>query len=443
MKQVKIFDQIDMEQHSDAWKQRFNPEVSYYGGKGAAFSPGVQAQVSAYGTGGTGEMPAYAVLHGSFVPYQFTGWMDESRSIHETGYIGDWSWLNKMILSGPDSIKCLEQSTINGYRKFPVGKGRHIISITPNGKMIGDGIAFRLAEDKFMLTGGTMVAEGKMINTTGCDVEIEDVTEKYFNYHVQGPNSKATLEKLTGEDFTDLKFIWFKKTEIQGIEVMIYRGGMSGELGYELFGDASYGSVIWKAVVEAGKEFGMRQLGYRTLMLNHLQAFFPTIWIDFVPSIVPGADIMYRSPVDYGWGNLIDKSRDFPGKDILVKEMEHPARKSVTLEWDKDDCITIYSSLFDAEEPFEQMPMPVSVSEPGGPAAPFLTIWSEDGKMIGTTTNRGYSYQFRKVISLAVIDVKYTEPGTNVYVLYGNEGERQMKVHAKVAPVPYKTDSRK
>ena len=65
--------------------------------------------------------------------------MDECNAISKTGYIGDWSWLNKYRITGPDVIKCMEQGTINGYKKFPVGKGRHIVSVLPNGKMMGDG----------------------------------------------------------------------------------------------------------------------------------------------------------------------------------------------------------------------------------------------------------------------------------------------------------------
>ena len=80
------------------------------------------------------------------------------------------------------------------------------------------------------------------------------------------------------------------------------------------------GSVIWHEVAEAGKEFGLRQLGMRSLMLNHLQAYFPTIWVDFIPAVVPGAEALHRSPVDFGWEHLVDKTRDFPGKDAVLEE---------------------------------------------------------------------------------------------------------------------------
>ena len=61
------------------------------------------------------------------------------------------------------------------------------------------------------------------------------------------------LKRFTGESVGDLAFISFRDVMIAGKKVRLYRGGMSGEVGYELFGDSADGSVIWNAVVEAEK----------------------------------------------------------------------------------------------------------------------------------------------------------------------------------------------
>ena len=58
-------------------------------------------------------------------------------------------------------------------------------------------------------------------------------------------------------------------------------------------------------------------------------------------------------------------------------------------------------------------------------------------------TNRGYSYEFRKVLGLATIDIHQTEIGNEVYILYGDEGKRQTMIRATVGETPYKCDRRK
>lgn len=439
---MKLFETLDMNALRESWKEKDNTELSFYGGKNPAFTPAIQGQDN-------GMMPYsgishYSALHNVLVNHEYTGWQDECLAISRTGYIGDWSWLNKIRITGPDVIRCMEQSTINGYKKFPVGRGRHIVSILPNGKIIGDGIAFREAENQILCTGGTMVAEGLMIRTEGCDVTVEDLTAEIFNYHVQGPVSKMVMEKVTGEDLTELAFLSFRDVTIAGRKVRIYRGGMSGEIGYELFGNSEDGSVIWSTVYEAGKECGLRQLGMRSIMLNHLQAYFPTIWVDFIPAIIEGAEALHRSPVDFGWAGLMDKTRDFPGKEILMEEMTHPRTKCVTLELNKEDCIEIMNSLSDPDhEPFEQMPLPVNTSDFSAACPQYIPAFSTDHKMLGMVSNRGYSCQFRTFLALAHLPIQYCKEGTDVLVLYGSEGKRQTMIRAKVTRTPYKEDVRK
>ena len=439
---MKLFDALDMNAVRASWANKDNQGLSYYGGKMPAFTPAVQGQET--GMDPNSGIQHYCGLHNVLCTYESTGWLDECSSISKTGYIGDWSWLCKVRITGPDAIRCIEQSTINGYRKFPVGRGRHIVSVLPNGKLIGDGIAFRERENQILCTGGTMLREGLMIHSEGCDVQVEDVTCEIFNYHVQGPVSTAVMEKLTGETIADLPFLTFRDVTIAGKTVRLYRGGMSGEVGYEIFGNAANGSTIWHAVLEAGREFGLRQLGMRSLMINHLQAYFPTIWVDFIPAVIPGAEALHRSPVDFGWDGLVDQTRDFPGKDAILAERANPKTKCVTLEWNTEDCISIYASLFDPDqEPLEQMPLPVNTSEYSAACPQFLPVFDTSHNMVGMVSNRGYSCQFKKVISLADVSIEHAVEGTELLVLYGTEGHRQTMIRATVVHTPYKSDKRK
>jgi vanillate/3-O-methylgallate O-demethylase len=67
----------------------------------------------------------------------------------------------------------------------------------------------------------------------------------------------------------------------------------------------------------------------------------------------------------------------------------------------------------------------------------------KDGEIVGVSTSRCYSYYFRQMLSLCVIDVALSEPGNQVHVVWGRPGMPQKDIRASVAPAPYKRDNRR
>ena len=443
---MKITDVIDASRYAAAWKEAMAGEKSWLYDMEVALSPAIQAQMLPDGIQGTsGQFPVLSPMHNMYNTFEYIGWKQEALAITRTGYIGDWTYLRKILLTGPDVIECLKASTIQKFGKFPVGKAKHILFVRDDGKIIVDGIAFRLAEDQVLCTGGMPIAQG-VIRTEGLKVDAQDITFKEFEFHVQGPVSRETLEKATGESLEDIGFTWFRDSKIGEIPVRIFRGGMSGELGYEVHGKSEYASVIWNAIVEAGAPLGLVQLGHRTMPFNHLEAFFPTCWVDYIPAVFPAdeatADVLFHTPIEYGWISTIDFDRDFPAKQALLEELDHPKKKCVMLEWNSEDVMKIYESLFDDDPESIDLPaLPVKTDEIGYDFA--IPILTQDYQLAGFATNRGYSPRTKKFVSITSLKAEYAEEGTELLVKYGNEGRRQIMIRAKVVQTPYKADNRK
>jgi vanillate/3-O-methylgallate O-demethylase len=250
--------------------------------------------------------------------------------------------------------------------------------------------------------------------------------------------------------------------------MLALRQGMAGEIGFELQGPIKFREQVSAAVMDAGNEFGIRKLGGRAVFINHLEACFPTIITDYCPALfdddmreyraefqsaMPGfattfniagsfegnqISDWYRSPVELGWGRNIKFDHDFIGRKALEPEVANPKRLMRTLVWNADDVVDVYSSMFRHERPYDYMDMPRD--QRGFMYADKVV---KDGKLVGVSTSRGYSYYFREMLSLCTLDVAWCEPGTEVIVIWGNPGGPQKEIRAKVAPAPYKTDSRK
>jgi len=98
----------------------------------------------------------------------------------------------------------------------------------------------------------------------------------------------------------------------------------------------------------------------------------------------------------------------------------------------------VYASLFRKDTPYQYMEMPRNIL-----GCVFADAVTKDGKLAGVSTSRCYSYYFRQMLSLCVLDVALCEPGTEVTVVWGRPGGAQKQVRATVATAPYKKDNRR
>lgn len=397
---------------------------------------------------------------------EYTSWMDESMSWKETCYIGDWSFLWERRFKGPDALKLLSAISVNSFAKFDIGQAKHVVHCDKSGKVIHEGILSRVDDEDFILFGrGGFWADYRLrkgkYNAISEPVDL-------FNFQVSGPNAVAVVEKAAGESVRNIGFMRFRKIRIDGHEIWALRQGMAGEIGFELQGPIKHRDDVYAAILNAGTQYGIRRLGARVATINHLEACFPTIVSDYLPAIfdddmaeylaefdaamprfastfnIAGSfeaddvSAWYRSPVELGWTKNIKFDHDFIGRNALEEEVTNPKRTMRTLVWNSDDVVDVYASLFKKGKAYQFMDIPRDQR-----GFMYADKVISDGKTVGVATSRGYSYYFREMISLCTIDLSHSEIGTEVAVVWGEPGEPQKEIRARVAPAPYKKDNRR
>lgn len=410
------------------------------------------------------QQPGYQAGWGQL---EYSGWQDEQLSWKTGCYLGDWSFLMDLEISGPDALRLFSDHTINSYASFPVGKAKHAVFCSSTGKVIVEGVLMRMADDVFRIQSGPAPFVDFIASKGGYDVSTRRIHT--FQLQVSGPEALAVCQAVTGEDLTDIRFMHFRPVTIAGCTVYPVRQGMAGEVGFEFHGDDADKAAVEDAILRAGAAHGIRRLGRRTAMINHLEAAFPTgLWHytpDFLAAEAEGfaefsvakwghgtpaslrgsfepqnpADLTF-SPYELGWGRSVAFDHDFVGRAALEREVATgTARKRVTLEFDSDAVVEIYASLFEEDEqPFAYLDVPHPQQ---------WVIWADevrrDGQVIGVSSTPGYSLWFRRVLSLAFVAPACAEPGTRVETLWGPPGSRQTLIGATVRPAPIKHDNRR
>ena len=413
-------------------------------------------------------------------PPEFSGWMDEQLSWKQTCYLGDWTFVPQIALKGPDALRLLKDLSVNNLDTWSPNRAKHGVQCNERGKVISEGILLRHGEDEFEYQCGTPQWVWYKLKTGGYDVQAS--APQSYKLQISGPNALALCERLRGDSLRDVKFMWTTRGRVAGLDVTFLRQGMAGEIGFELQGPIAEKERVIAAIVEAGRDFGLRRLGARNLMINHLEACYPTGSMHFYnalsdesradyrafmaddANLLPdwrggpfetvlrynfsgaftgswdGTDIseLYRSPVEMGWGRNISFDHDFIGREALAEEVANPRRTVVTLEFDRDEVMRVHASLFDEGPTFRQFEFP---------DIPYQLAWTDlirkDGATIGHATHPGYSLFFKKVLALSFIDVAHAAPGTRVSVLWGDPGQTQTELGATVKPAPYKQDNRR
>jgi vanillate/3-O-methylgallate O-demethylase len=413
------------------------------------------------------------------VPAEFTNWREEQVAWRETCALFDQTHhMTDLYVSGPDTIRLLSDLGVNTFGNATVNKAKQFVCCNHDGYVIGDAILFFLDENRVSLVGRPSAHNWVQFHaeTGDYDVEVErdertvanpTGRRKIYRYQVQGPTALEVLQKATRGALPEIKFFNMGELTIAGHTVRALHHGMSGAPGLELFGPWEDRDEVKAAIVEAGGEFGLRQVGSRVYATNTLESG----WIPCpLPAVFTGEQMKayrewlpatgyeatgslggslylddiadyYLTPWDLGYGTFIRNDHDFVGREAL-EAMEEPTRRKVTLAWNGEDVARAMGTLF----------------EKGGPAAKYIDIplsnystWPNDRVMVedhlvGVSTFSGYSYNERSYLSLAIVDAD-VEIGNDVTLVWGEEGggsakpvvepHVQAEIRAIVSPCPY------
>lgn len=413
------------------------------------------------------EIPTYGAQLGALHIWEGDGWKQESMSWKTGAYIasnlsGPGS---EVTVSGSNAQKFLSRLSINNVYSWPIGKSKHLVMPDAQGYIASHALVVRDSEDSFRQFAPGFPWVPYMASTLGIDVEIG--FRAIFLYQIAGPASLQILERVIGKPLREVRFLDIAKIRIPGIEteveIELSRIGMSGTLAYELRGPFDIGPAVYDAVYQAGRDFGIKRLGWRTYVVNHTEGGFPQQGCTFLPSIfadqaflahsgffplVELSEVLpcsgsidptnlqarLRTPQEVNWGWMAKFDHDFIGREAVEAEAANPRRKTVTLRWNKEDVIDVFASQFELGEEFKNFEFPTTPQSPAGGHADLV---SKGDNQVGVSSVAVYSYYYRQMISHCAIDVDQAELGNEVIVHWGDYGARIKPIRATVDRFPY------
>jgi 4-methylaminobutanoate oxidase (formaldehyde-forming) len=351
-----------------------------------------------YGTPGTTPEPG-PLTWGR--PSWFARWQQEHQAARQNAIVMDMSFMGKFLVQGRDAGSCLNR--ISGNQ---VDGAAGVITYTQwlneTGTLEADLTVTKLSHDKYLVVvTDTMVRHSetwlKRNIPQGAQAIVTDVTSAYGQLNVQGPNSRALLQKLTTTDLSNQAFPFrtAREIDIGFARVLCIRITYLGELGYELYVPAEQATHVYDRIVAAGREFALVHAGLKALSSLRMEKGYRDYGHD-----IDNTDVPYE--VGLGFALDLNKAGGFIGKEAVL------ANK--------------------AKGPLTRRLVQVLVKDPE-PLMYHAEVVRRDGVAVGYVRAASYGHTLGGAVGLAMI-----EPKAPVDAAYLGSGEWQVEIAGKLYP---------
>jgi glycine cleavage system T protein (aminomethyltransferase) len=355
----------------------------------------------------------------------------EYHAIRSAAALLDISPLYKYRISGRDAARLLDRVVTRDVGRGRVGQVLYTPWCDSAGKVLDDGTIARIDEDVFRMTCAEPNLRWLEENAHRLDVSIEDVSESVAALALQGPLSRAILQRLADAEMAAVPYFGMVSTSLRGIPVTVTRTGYTGDLGFELWLDANDAIRVWDLLMEAGAPYGLTPAGMLALDIARIEAGLMLIDVDYVPARKALIASQTSSPfeLDLAWTVQLGKA-DFVGKRPLAMEASRsPQWKfvGVHIDWEA------LERLYDEAGLAPQLPH---------------TAWRTsvplyaDGKQIGYATSGTWSPLLKKYIALAHVAARWAENDTPLEMEITVE-HRRNRAAARVVRKPFFNPDRK
>lgn len=263
-----------------------------------------------------GQLPTYEYSYGR------QNWFENVREEHEAARnavaMFDLSSFGKTFIEGRDACRELQRLTTADVDR-PVGSVIYTQMLNERGGIESDLTFTRLGEYKYLMVTAA-AQQARDMNwvrrhlTGDSYVSLTDVSAAYGTLSVTGPNARRLMERVSEADFSNDAFPFRTAREISiGYgKALALRISFVGELGWEIYPSSDFVGPIFDALVEAGREFGLRLAGYHALDTLRSEKGFVHWGHDVSPA---------DTPIEAGLGFIVSKRKsEFIGADIVRRQ---------------------------------------------------------------------------------------------------------------------------
>jgi aminomethyltransferase len=343
----------------------------------------------------------FTAFGGWDMPVEFDSIRTEHTAVREEAGIFDVSHMGEIRVSGPDATALMQRLTTNDVARLSPGEGQYSAITDERGVIVDDTVVYCLPADRrpdddssylFVPNAGhdAEIYERWTAHRDRWDLDctVENCTEEYAMFAVQGPEAVDLVARAAGEAVREIARFDVGSATVAGVDLLAARTGYTGEDGFELLLPWADAASVWAA-------FDCQPCGLGARDTLRIEQGLLLSGQDFDPEDDP------RTPYEAGIGFVVDLDTDFVGRDALA----------------------------DARDPDERF-VGIELTERGVPRHGYDV--THDGAIVGIVTSGTMSPTLDKPVALGYVPSEYADPGTTVGVVV-----RGREKSARITTTPF------
>lgn len=338
---------------------------------------------------------------GFYMPVQYEGLLVEHETVRKGVGVFDVSHMGQIWVKGPKALDLIQWVSSNDASKLTDGKIQYTCFPNNEGGIVDDFLTYRIDAETYLLVVNASNTEKdwNWINSQNkFGATLYNASDEISQLAVQGPLALKAMQKLTSTPILDMEYYTFKKLELAGVkDVILSINGYTGAGGCEIYFANEDAEKIWKAVFEAGAEYGIKPIGLGARDTLRLEMGF----------CLYGNDINdTTSPIEagLGWITKFTDTKDFVNKAALLKQKTEGVQKKL-----------VGFEMIDKGIPRQHYP-----------------ILNADGKEIGEVTSGTQSPSLKIAIGMGYVATEYAKNDMEIFI-----SVRDKSLKAKIVKLPF------
>ena len=323
-------------------------------------------------------------FHGWALPIEYDGILQEHQAVRENAGLFDVSHMGEIRIKGKEAEAFVQHVMTNDIKALNNNQIVYTFMCYPDGGVVDDLLVYKFDRKHYYLVvnASNIEKDFQWMKDQQKDfqVEIQNESDEVAEVALQGPKAEVILQKLTDTPLQEITFFTFKdNVTINGKDCLVSRTGYTGEDGFEIYMNPEDAREIWREILRAGEEEGIKPTGLGSRDTLRFEAGLPLYGNELSEDI---------TPLEAGFGFFVKFAEDdFIGKTPLQKQKEEGLKQKIV--------------------GFELM-------KKGIPREGYEVY--KDGEKIGVVTTGYLSPTLGKSIGLALVDIDHSKMGGTIQI---------------------------